>query len=78
MAKYRTLDLYPQSVETVPAGPGRYITRASMIDWDDGVQMSLEMTTPGPIIAVYPIKLRMQTEETLENPEEGSGALPSP
>ena len=45
-----------------------------MIDWDDGIETVITLNSPGPIIAINTIKMRMQIEETLEAPEEGSAA----
>lgn len=74
MATYRTLDLFLTKLDSVRLGPNNYRTTATMIDWDDGVETQISLTSPGPIIAIKTISMRMQTEETLEAPEEGSAA----
>ena len=72
MARFRTLDLFPVSLSTIRTSPGNYRTTATLRDWDDGIDLNVTLNSPGPIIAITPIKMRMQTEETLEAPEEGS------
>lgn len=74
MAAYRTLDLFLTKLNSVRLGHGNYRTTATMVDWDDGVETEIVLSSPGPIIAISTIKMRMQTEETIETPEEGSAA----
>lgn len=72
MANWRDLQLHPWEYKTTRLGPRNYRSVIKLRDWDDGSYTELTVDTPGPIIGIKDLEIRILVEDIPEAPEEGA------